>query len=300
MALDWTNLRVFVEVARAGGIVGASKELGLSAPTVRRRLRSLEEACGFPLTERGGDGVKLTPVGVRLLERAEDVGRAVTGGGPMEAVERPRVLVATGELLASFLLPPVLRDVRLAEPGLNIRVRTFRVSDELNTLNADIAVKTFTPGRDQAVTCRVGALRGGLYAHRDYVAAAGAPRSVADLAKFRLVGAESDDVCRAVIRQWGLSLEPADFAFRTDSMLGQVAAARGGIGIAAAYCDHLEGDADLVRILPELEPRFDLHVWATASRLARPEVRRVFDNVVDRLRRRFDAAVPGDHSEITN
>ncbi|EHD3380131.1 LysR family transcriptional regulator, partial [Escherichia coli O124] len=43
---------VFLEVARSGGIMNASKKLNITQPTVTRIIRELENYVGTPLFER--------------------------------------------------------------------------------------------------------------------------------------------------------------------------------------------------------------------------------------------------------
>ncbi|HBD0246276.1 TPA: LysR family transcriptional regulator, partial [Escherichia coli] len=46
------SLMVFLEVARSGGIMNASKKLNITQPTVTRIIRELENYVGTPLFER--------------------------------------------------------------------------------------------------------------------------------------------------------------------------------------------------------------------------------------------------------
>ncbi|MEM9813747.1 MAG: LysR family transcriptional regulator, partial [Pseudomonadota bacterium] len=43
---NWDDLHVFFHVAEAGGLSGAAKRTGLSAPTLGRRMVALEQAAG--------------------------------------------------------------------------------------------------------------------------------------------------------------------------------------------------------------------------------------------------------------
>nr|WP_077898768.1 LysR family transcriptional regulator [Escherichia coli] len=50
---------VFLEVARSGGIMNASKKLNITQPTVTRIIRELENYVGTPLFERTGNDSNL-------------------------------------------------------------------------------------------------------------------------------------------------------------------------------------------------------------------------------------------------
>ena len=83
-AMDWDVVRVFLAIAREGSMRAAGRALGLSQPTIARRLTSLETDFGQPLFDRLPDGVRLNAAGQQLLDPAEDVERA------MLVVERRR------------------------------------------------------------------------------------------------------------------------------------------------------------------------------------------------------------------
>jgi DNA-binding transcriptional LysR family regulator len=69
--LDWDDLRVFLAVARAGGLAGATTSTRLSAPTLGRRMLALERALGAVLFVRHRAGYDLTEAGRQLLDQAE-------------------------------------------------------------------------------------------------------------------------------------------------------------------------------------------------------------------------------------
>lgn len=67
---DWDDLRLFLSVARLGGLAAASEATGKSAPTLGRRMLSLEQQLGQDLFERLPRGYELTDDGQRLLKTA--------------------------------------------------------------------------------------------------------------------------------------------------------------------------------------------------------------------------------------
>src|ERR1700738_2836234 len=59
-AIDWDNARVFLAVARHGSLRAAGRALGLSQPTIGRRLAAFEATFGGPtLFDRLARGVRL-------------------------------------------------------------------------------------------------------------------------------------------------------------------------------------------------------------------------------------------------
>ena len=66
-------LRYFLGVAREGSMTGAAKTLHVTQPTLSRQLQDLEEELGQQLFIRGSHSLTLTPEGVLLRKRAEEI-----------------------------------------------------------------------------------------------------------------------------------------------------------------------------------------------------------------------------------
>ena len=66
-------LRYFLAVAREGSMTGAANFLHVTQPTLSRQLKELEEELGTRLFVRHSHSVSLTPDGMRLRKRAEEL-----------------------------------------------------------------------------------------------------------------------------------------------------------------------------------------------------------------------------------
>nr|CAD6420543.1 LysR family transcriptional regulator [Rhizobium sp. Q54] len=64
---EWDDLKLFLNVARAGGLGAAAARTGISAPTIGRRMLMLERATGRTLFVRSQRGYRLAPDGEVLL-----------------------------------------------------------------------------------------------------------------------------------------------------------------------------------------------------------------------------------------
>ena len=70
--MDWDDVRVFLAVAREGSMRAAGRALGLSQPTIARRLAAFEATFGGPsLFDRLPEGLRLTAAGEQLVPAAE-------------------------------------------------------------------------------------------------------------------------------------------------------------------------------------------------------------------------------------
>ena len=70
---NWDLFRLFSAVARTGSVNRAAQELGMSQPTLSRRLKELERYVNAPLFFRASSGVKLTQEGQDLHRSAGDM-----------------------------------------------------------------------------------------------------------------------------------------------------------------------------------------------------------------------------------
>jgi DNA-binding transcriptional LysR family regulator len=66
--LDWSLLKAFRDVARAGAFRQAALEQGISINTLRSRVDRVEHMAGRPLLHRSITGVAITAEGQLLLD----------------------------------------------------------------------------------------------------------------------------------------------------------------------------------------------------------------------------------------
>src|SRR4030081_2719155 len=84
--LDVNRLRVIDAVARHGSVTATAKELHYSQPSVTHHLARLEAETGAQLLQRVGRGIRLTPAGQLLANRAaEIIGRIDAAGAELSA-----------------------------------------------------------------------------------------------------------------------------------------------------------------------------------------------------------------------
>src|SRR5262244_3470043 len=107
-AMGWDDVRVFLAVARKGSMRAAGRALGLSQPTIARRLATFEASFGGPtLFDRLPEGLRLNAAGEQLVAEAESVEDAVLTLERRRAAASPvlsgTVRVSTGECAGGFL-----------------------------------------------------------------------------------------------------------------------------------------------------------------------------------------------------
>jgi len=118
--MDWSDMRIFLAVARSGSLGGAARALEVSHPTVGRRLQVLEQASGQAFFLRTAQGLVLTDNGERILDlalamehSALAIERRLAGHG-----DQPEGLlrISSADWFACHVLSPVLVELARRYP----------------------------------------------------------------------------------------------------------------------------------------------------------------------------------------
>lgn len=138
--LNLTHLRVLEAVARHGSVTEAAKELHYSQPSVSHHLGRLEAATGAKLIQRVGRGIRLTPEGELLAQRAtEIVGRVDAASVELAAhvgLRTGRVRLAGFQTILSTLLPKAARELSRSHPGIELNLVDVHPVEALNMLRS--------------------------------------------------------------------------------------------------------------------------------------------------------------------
>jgi DNA-binding transcriptional LysR family regulator len=122
--LNLVHLKVLAAVARHGSVTEAARELHYSQPSVSHHLSRLEAATGVKLVQRIGRGIRLTPEGRLLANRAaEIVGRVDAATNELAAqvdLQAGRVRLAANASALSTIVPKAAASLAQAHPGLQL------------------------------------------------------------------------------------------------------------------------------------------------------------------------------------
>ncbi|WCM26573.1 LysR family transcriptional regulator [Sphingomonas sp. QA11] len=263
MSIDWERQRAFLAVLREGSLSAAARALSVAQPTVRRRIEELEASLGTPLFTRSSGGLNATEAALALRDHAEAMAMAadafVRAGSAGAREIAGTVRISASEVVAVEVLPPMLAALRRLHPALVIELSPSNRNEDMLRREADIAIRMVRPTQNALVARRIGAVPLGLHARADYLAAHGTPKTFEEVLALGIIGVEHDNaVLRALQTRYAISF--ADFIFRTDSDLAQVAAIRAGIGIGICQVPLAARDPALVRLLPDTF-NIDLDTW---------------------------------------
>ncbi|MFA6964516.1 LysR family transcriptional regulator [Bosea sp. (in: a-proteobacteria)] len=262
--LDWDDLRVFIELARSGSLSQTARRLRVDHSTVSRRIAQLETVLGAGVFERSRIGFRLNDLGGRLLLHAETMESAVIairgelGGG--EAAASGVVRLATMEGIASLYIAPRLRALREAAPELTLELVTSPQVIHVNRREADLFLSFFRPPGQGLVSEQIGSFGLGLYAAPAYLARMGTPETCQDLARHEFVTYIDDLIQVDAVRWLRDVVEEAPAVFHSNSMIAQLNAALGGMGLVLLPRFAIHEGSPLVPVLPR-EAKTTRDIW---------------------------------------
>jgi DNA-binding transcriptional LysR family regulator len=145
--LDLTRLRILDAVARTGSVTAAARELRYSQPSLSHHLARLEQETGARLLQRVGRGIRLTPAGQLLADRASEIlGRVDAAAAELTAhvgLSTGRVRLAGFTSVLSTLVPAAAEILRREHPGLQLTLTDTHPPEALELLragNVDLAL----------------------------------------------------------------------------------------------------------------------------------------------------------------
>jgi DNA-binding transcriptional LysR family regulator len=252
-ALDWDDLKVFLHAARGGSLGSAARRLKVDQSTISRRIAHLESTLGIALFERLPSGLRVNEAGDRLLCHAERIESAVIamredvqcGGSRMAG----RVRLATMEGIASLYLASRFSRLQRQHPNLTVELLTSPQTVSVNRREADLFLSFFQPRGQGMVSERLGCFKLGLYASRDYLERNGMPGSAADLPRHSFVTYIDDLIQLDSVRWLDDIIKTPSVSFHSNSMIAQMNAAAGGLGLVLLPSFATEGRGDLVPVL---------------------------------------------------
>ncbi|WP_069048068.1 LysR family transcriptional regulator [Hydrogenophaga sp. RAC07] len=279
---NWALIPSFLAALDRGSLMAAARALDTSQPTVGRHIGELEAQLGVVLFERTGRGLVPTAHAHRLAEAArsmsgaaDQLARQASGA---QADTRGTVRISASQPVTCVLLPPLLQQMRVLHPDIQIELVSSNAVSNLLQREADIALRMVRPDQSSLVAKRVGQVVIGTFAHRDYLRRRGTPRVPTDLLAHDLVGNDRNtDILRGFAAM-GFPLQREDFAVRTDDLNAYQAAVNAGLGVGFLARYVARHNPELVPLLPMLDIP-PLPMWLAVHREIRsnPRIRRVWD-----------------------
>jgi len=165
--MEWSDVRIFLAVARGGSLGEAARSLGVSHPTIGRRIRALEDEAGQPIFRRTSDGLVLTDVGDAVLAMAESMENSALSIERRLAGNHQRLegllRISSADWFAGYVLAPVLAELGRRHPAVVPEViASYRLLD-LSRRDADVAFRIVPFSEPDIVQRRLMRMSYGLY-----------------------------------------------------------------------------------------------------------------------------------------
>ena len=293
------RLRALMEVAERRSFSAAARALHISPAAMSRAIAALDQDLGVALLRRTTRQVSLTPEGATFLEecrhaieKLDNVARVIRGG---RAEPRGLLSVSAPVVFGRMHVLPIVTELLKVHRDLRVELlltdRLVRLVDE----GVDVAVRIADLTDSSLLGVRVGETRRVLVASPDYLAARGAPQSVAALSDHDLITFDAF----APNREWrfgprsAVTFEPR---LLTNSVEAAIAAAISGLGITRAFSyqvrEHVAAGR-LVEVLAECRPPpIPINLLFQANRQGSPNARAFIDAAKSGLRESLCWALP--------
>lgn len=261
-ALNWDDLRFFLEVARTRTASAAARRLGVDYTTVSRRIRGLEQSLGALLFEKSRSaGFVLTVEGQRLLDHAETLESTLLAAceqvsGTTGGLTGHLRIGCTEAFGTCFVTPQISRFLE-HYPQLSVDILPVPHFVNLSRREADIAITLERPERGPYVCSRLCDFRLRLYATPEYLANNPPIHTREDLTAHPFVTYVDDLAFSFKLLYLNDLLPGARSRLRSTSVVAQYHAALQGQALAILpcflagpdprLCEVLPGDMDIIR-----------------------------------------------------
>nr|WP_318383784.1 LysR family transcriptional regulator [uncultured Enterobacter sp.] len=143
--MEWGDVQVFLAVIRNGSFGKAALSLGVSHPTVGRRIKALEDEAQQALFRRTKEGLVLTDAGDGVMKLAEAMENSALAMERRLAGNHDRLegilRISAAEWFTNTVLAPVLSELTRRHPAIVPEViASFRLLD-LSRRDADVAFR---------------------------------------------------------------------------------------------------------------------------------------------------------------
>jgi DNA-binding transcriptional LysR family regulator len=281
---DWDDARVLLALARAGNGALAAATLGVSPPTIGRRLRALEAATGGTLVQYRDGQLVLTATGKRVVAAAERMELAAAEVGQVagaEAVAGAPVRVTAIAAISQFLVHRINSVLAPPKPTIELVVTSLALS--LPKGEADIALRMTRLPRAEGLRCRrLGTATYALYRH--------AGMSKAERSTFLndVPTAATHGHPNSAQAQWieaETTRSGGTVGLRISDPFLRLEACASGLGVALLPCFQGDATPGLERVGEPIGRLTEgVFLLAHPDTLARSEVRVVFNAIVEVFR----------------
>lgn len=286
------DIATFLQVVDSGSISAAARQLNLSKSVVSKRITDLEAALGGALLQRSTRQVQPTDRGLAFYERGRSILQQLDEAAEEVAESdgdlRGSLRITAPMSFGTLYLGPVLFDFARRHPRLALALDLDDRMVDLVGQGYDLAIRITRPRDSALIARRLAISRRVVCASPDYAAAAGLPRTLAELPQHEAIGfAGTPATWLWQFEPFAAGGPPRSVAMRSRITVNNGEAGRdaaiAGLGLVVLptfiVADALR-DGRLVRVVLEAEPTADIvHALYPQTRHLSRRVRALVDHL---------------------
>lgn len=269
--ISWDDLRLFLDVARLGGLSAATSTTGLSAATLGRRVTALEHQIGEPLFVRRQTGYQLTPAGEELLRRAEDVEAAMLELKRWRdgAVGEQIVRVSAGTWTSAFLARHI-GELWHVDDGIRVELATAYSKLDIGRRAVDIGIRSERPVEPNLAGRLIGRVAHAIYSGLNLI-------NGIEAGLFVGVTGDAANIASA---RWLMAHHGDRIGVRGNDVQSVRELVAAGAGLSVFPCFVGDSDERLVRVATPIT-ELETEQWLVSHHedRHRPEVRMIADRI---------------------
>ncbi len=287
---SWDDYRFFLATSGAGSFTKAARNLGVTQPTLSRRIEHLEQQLGVRLFVRMNAGVALTPEGKSILPATREIENRILDiqrnmlGSDERLNGTVRISVTDG--LAAYWMTPAVTAFHDQHPEVLVEFNCSTEPADAARMETELSIRFQKSQEADLIAVKLGTLHFVPWASTGYLERHGLQRNPEDLLDHRLLDHSAYYHDDGDWSNWFALARVANvIRYRCNSSAAMLSAIKNsaGIGLLPTYiCEFAEGIVPIVS-----EVRTHSHIWLVYHSELRNTARvRV---VVDWVRSLFDS-----------
>lgn len=171
--LDWDDIRFFLAVVRSKSISQAASQLSVNHTTVSRRISALEKRLGTRLFDRidklytpSDEANSILQYALQMEDSALTLERELLG---LDAKLAGKLTISSSDWITAQFFVPQWARFKKQYPEIELDVHTSYQSVNLNTREADIALRLTDSPPDDAIGKPIAGISYGVYGSVDYL-----------------------------------------------------------------------------------------------------------------------------------
>ena len=302
----FSQLVVFIAVAREGSFTRAAAKLGISQSSISHTVKELERQLGLRLLRRTTRSVSLTQAGERLMQvsapRFDEIESEINTLGDLRDCPAGNIRITSVEHAAKSILLPKIAKVLQVHPAIKVEISIDGVLLDIVAQGYDAGVRLGQQVGKDMIAVRIGPdVRMVVVGSPDYFATRPRPRTPQDLTSHNCITRRLPTY--GGLYPWSFAKNGQEMNMHPEGQIvlnrspAIIQAAVEGVGLAHVPADMVTAEikaGSLESVLTDWCPFFPgYHLYYPQNR----QVSRAFSLVVDALRWRASARERHDEQE---